>query len=106
MKKPDKFYQTTRWKSMRRAVLARDRLLCQECARFGRRVDADAVHHVFPRTEFPEHQWAAWNCVSLCRRCHDGMHDRNTDALTKRGVELLKRVARRRGMIVPLRYRE
>ena len=104
MKLPDPFYRSTRWKHLRGAVRARDGWMCQECKRFGRRVDADTVHHVFPRTEFPEYQWAGWNCTSLCRTCHDGMHDRNTDALTDRGVELLRRTARQRGMEVPMRY--
>ena len=105
MKQPDIFYRTARWTRLRRFALARDGLMCTECRRFGRRVDADTVHHVFPRTEFPEFQWAAWNCVSLCRGCHDTMHDRNTNALTERGVAMLKRVARQRDMEVPLRYK-
>ena len=106
VKAADPFYRSKRWLGLRRAALARDGWMCQECRRFGKRVDAVAVHHVFPRNEFPEFQWAGWNLASLCKGCHDAMHDRNTNALTARGVELLKRTARRRDMGVPLRYRD
>lgn len=103
-KSPDPFYRSARWLRMRRAALNRDRWICTECARYGKRVGAVAVHHVFPRNEFPEMEWTGWNLASLCKGCHDAMHDRKTNALTARGVELLKRTARRAGVDVPMRY--
>lgn len=99
------FYKSRRWERLRESVLRRDGYLCQVSRRFGKRVDADTVHHVFPRDVFPEYQWEAWNLVSLAGSVHDEMHDRQTGALTAKGVELLKRIARRRGMGVPERYR-
>ena len=105
-KVPDDFYRSRRWAGIRRSALVRDRFVCQECARFGKRIAADTVHHILPRIEFPEYQWTMWNLVSLCRDCHDAMHDRNTNALSIRGVELLKRIARKRGVELPLRYRD
>lgn len=102
----DPWYKSARWLQLRGAVLRRDKFLCQDSLRYGRRVAAEAVHHVFPRNEFPEFAFAPWNCVSLSNDAHDQMHDRRTGALTKKGVELLRRTARRRGMEVPLRYRD
>ena len=105
-KAPDPFYKSAKWTRLRRAALARDGWMCTECKRYGKRTQATTVHHIFPRTEFPEHQWDGWNMASLCDACHDAMHDRTTNALTDRGVRLLIRTAKRRGMDVPLRYRE
>ena len=106
MKTADPFYKSAKWTRKRTAALARDGWMCTECKRYGKRTQATTVHHIFPRTEFPEHQWDGWNLASLCDACHDAMHDRTTNALTDKGVRLLIRTAKRRGMDVPLRYRE
>lgn len=105
MKQVDGFYRSMRWRRLREAVLRRDGYLCQWERRYGRRVEADTVHHVFPREEFPEYQWESWNLVALCGRAHDRMHDRVTGALTEKGRALLRNVARRAGVEVPERYR-
>jgi len=100
----DPFYDTRRWRHLRGVILRRDGYMCQQARRYGRRVAADTVHHVFPRELFPEYQWESWNLVSLCRAEHDAMHDRNTGDLTDAGVALLRRTARRYGVPVPVRY--
>lgn len=105
MKTADPFYKTEKWKRLRRVILQRDGWMCQESKRYGKQVQADTVHHVFPREEFPEFQWAAWNLISLAGDVHNTMHDRNTNALTDKGIDLLRRTARRYGKDVPLRYR-
>ena len=105
MKAADLFYKSARWQRLRAMVLRRDGYQCQVTKRYGRRVEATTVHHVFPREEFPEYQWEPWNLISLAGDVHDEMHDRQSGALTAKGVELLKRVARREGVKVPLRYR-
>ena len=105
MKAADLFYKSARWQRLRAMVLRRDGYQCQVTKRYGKRVEATTVHHVFPREEFPEYQWELWNLISLAGDVHDEMHDRQSGALTAKGVELLKRVARREGVKVPLRYR-
>lgn len=104
-KTADRFYKSARWLRLRRAALGRDGWRCAECRRFGKRTQAATVHHIFPRGEYPEYQWDGWNLVSLCDACHDAMHDRNTDALTEKGAEWLRRTARKYGVEVPGRYR-
>ena len=101
----DGFYKSRRWRLLRKAVLRRDGYVCQWSKRFGKRVEAQTVHHVFPREEFPEYQWEGWNLVSLSGRVHDEMHDRVTGALTEKGRALLRVVARRAGVDVPGKYR-
>ena len=105
MKTVDPYYRTARWQRLRAAVLRRDGYMCQVSKRYGKRVQADTVHHVFPRDEFPEYQWELWNLISLAGDVHDTMHDRMSGALTDKGAELLRRVARKNNLDVPLRYR-
>lgn len=100
----DSFYRSRRWRRLRAAILRRDGYMCREARRFGKRVPANTVHHVFPRELFPEYQWAPWNLVSLSAAAHDAMHDRATGALTRAGVDLLKRTARKHGVPVPGQY--
>lgn len=103
-KTTDPFYRSRHWEKLRAAVLRRDGYICQESRRFGKRVEASTVHHIFPRDEFPEYQWEPWNLVSLAADVHDQMHDRISGALTEKGAEMLRRTARRQGMEIPLRY--
>ena len=74
-----------RWKAIRPRILRRDHFLCRECRRYGRVVAANVVHHVWPAEDFPEYAYCDWNLVSLCQRCHDAIHDRNTRKLTALG---------------------
>ena len=105
VKHAEPFYKSRRWKLTREAILRRDGYVCQVSKRYGKRAEATTVHHVFPRDEFPEYQWEPWNLISVAGDVHDRMHDRATGALTEKGVELLRRVARRAGVDVPGRYR-
>ena len=105
MKRADPFYQSRRWEKLRESILRRDGYRCMESARFGKRVEANTVHHIFPRDRYPEYEWEPWNLVSLAGNVHDTMHDRITGELTAKGAELLRRTARRRGMEVPERYK-
>ena len=105
MKTADPFYKKPRWKKLRAAVLRRDGYLCRVSRRYGKRVEADTVHHVFPREEFPEFQWEPWNLIAVGGKVHDSLHDRVTGRLSARGAEVLRRVARERGMEVPEDYR-
>lgn len=106
MKQADPFYKTKRWERMRESVLRRDGYMCRESARYGKRKSANTVHHIFPRDIFPEYQWEPWNLISLAGDVHDEMHDRQTGALTEKGMEWVRRTARRRGMEIPRRYAE
>ena len=91
-------YKSKRWKKMRASVLKRDGYQDRELARYGKNVPANTVHHIFPVETYPQYQWAPWNMVSLSAKTHNEMHDRNTGALTDKGMELLQRVARQRGI--------
>ena len=94
----DPFYHSKRWERMRAAILRRDGYMCQESKRFGKLAQANTVHHVFPREQYPEFAWQAWNLISLTAEQHNRMHDRESGNLTDAGKELLRRVAKRQGI--------
>ena len=73
------FLSTQRWKKKRAAILQRDKYLCQECRRYGRKrnghpVPAEGVHHIQHYDEHPELALEDDNLISLCEGCHNKKH--------------------------------
>ena len=92
------FYHSKRWLRLRRAILQRDEWKCQLAKARGKNEPAVTVHHIFPRSEFPEYQWEPWNLISLSFAAHNMMHIRDTDKLTERGELLRKQIAIEQGI--------
>lgn len=86
-------YRGKRWEKLRDRVLRRDGYKCRECRRYGLAVEANTVHHVYPAGRYPAWRWMAWNLISLCASCHNAMHDRNSEALTEKGLAWCRRVS-------------
>ena len=86
-------YKSKRWLALRARVLRRDKGLCREALRYGRRVEATTVHHVYPVEDYPELQWAEWNLISVSQQAHNSFHDRSTGKLTPAGLAWQKRVS-------------
>ena len=42
------FYRSKRWKLKREKILKRDKYLCQYFSRYGKLVEAEHVHHIYP----------------------------------------------------------
>ena len=91
----DPFYQTKRWERIRLSILRRDGYQCQESKRYGKAIEANTVHHVFPREQYPRFTWCPWNLISLSAEQHNRMHDRENGNLTSAGKELLRRIAKK-----------
>ena len=98
--------KTARWRRLRAAILRRDGYQCQLSKRYGKHIEAEMVHHIFPRDSFPEYAWEPWNLISLSQEAHNTLHDRLSGELTAAGVELLIRTARKEGIPIPLRYQQ
>lgn len=94
-------YQSRRWEHKRARIMRRDKYICQLSKRYGKMLQAEVVHHIFPADEYPEYQWEDWNLISITQNMHNKLHDRNTNKLTAQGKELLERTALRRG--IPLK---
>lgn len=81
-------YKDVRWEKKRIVILKRDLYTCQICKRYGRTTAANIVHHIFQVEYYPEYKYCNWNLISLCNKCHNAMHDRDTHQLTKEGIRL------------------
>lgn len=101
MKQTDRFYTSESWRRKRQKILRRDKYICQLSKRYGKIRQADTVHHIFPRYDFPEYALADWNLISLCSSEHDKLHDRGGRKLSAAGLDLLRKTARRRGIAIP-----
>lgn len=77
-----------------------------ESKRYGKVKQAEVVHHIFPKNDYPEYAYCLWNLISLSRKTHSEMHDTESDELSAKGRDLLRRTCRKRNMSVPERYRE
>lgn len=98
------FYKDPRWEAKRQSILRRDRYMCQLSARYGKHNQAEIVHHVFPLLEFPEYAFQDWNLISITRKEHNKLHDRDTEELTEYGRQLLVRIARKNNIQIPEKY--
>lgn len=87
-------YNSKRWQRLREKILKRDNYMCQYSKRYGRRVPANMVHHIYPAEVFPEYQWCEWNLISLSNEAHNMMHDRDSHQLTVIGISLQKKINR------------
>ena len=100
------FYESPKWLRIRQSVLRRDKYFDMERKRYGVFKPAEVVHHIFPRDEFPEYQYELWNLISLSRKTHNEMHDRDSDRLSEKGVDLLRRTCRKYGRQIPEQYKQ
>ena len=88
IKYADAFYKSTKWLALRKQALKRDKFLCQMSLRYGKRKDAQMVHHIWPRDRYPQYQYCLWNLISLTNSEHDKLHDRVSNELTAAGESL------------------
>lgn len=88
-------YTSKRWAKLRERILKRDGYICQYNKRYGRLVQANTVHHIYPADEYPEYEWCEWNLISLSAEAHNRMHDRESHRLTDEGLRLMKRVKKK-----------
>ena len=65
-----KFYNSRRWKSLRKQYIQRNPL-CADCEAIGVYTPAENVHHVVERLEAPELAYEWSNLQSLCIPCHN-----------------------------------
>lgn len=94
------FYKSKQWEQKRERILRRDKYFCQLSLRYGKAIEAKHVHHIFPLEYYPEYRLNDWNLISLCNAEHNKLHDRETHKLTRAGLDLLMRTARKQGIEV------
>ena len=82
-----------KWIKKREVILKRDDYLCCECKRYGNNIPAEHVHHIHPVEHRPDLEYVNDNLISLCKKCHNSMHNREDHSLTARGERLRQRIA-------------
>lgn len=80
-----------RWRRLRERVLREAGFRCQWAKRYGRRVEATHVHHIWPAEDYPEYAYERWNLIALSLEAHDAMHDRISWKLSPTGEALRRR---------------
>lgn len=96
------WYATKRWKEKRKHILLRDKWIDQVALRDGMKIEANTVHHILPREEYPQYAWEDWNLISVSQETHKKrLHEKYTGKLTKLGKSLMYEVASLQG--IPLK---
>lgn len=80
-----------RWRRLRERVLREAGYRCQWARRYGKRVEATHVHHIWPAEDYPEYAYERWNLIALSLEAHDAMHDRLSGKLSPTGEALRRR---------------
>lgn len=64
------------------------------------KIEADTVHHILPREDWPQYQWCDWNLISVNGRLtHKGrLHEKYSGRLTKLGRQLMRETALANGV--------
>lgn len=84
-------YNKRRWKKLRESILRADGYIDRIEKRYGKNIEANTVHHIYPVREYPQYAFEPWNLISLNSKTHNRMHNRDTDELTAEGKELMRR---------------
>lgn len=71
-----RFYQSGKWRAIRKRALERDHYECQRCAKHGRYRSAQNVHHLQEVKLRPDLALDINNVESLCIKCHNEVHDK------------------------------
>lgn len=71
------------WDERRRAVYQRDEYQCQNCGRRGGAAGNAELHchHIVPKSKGGSHD--ATNLVTLCRNCHNQVHDHHIPKMSE-----------------------
>lgn len=70
----DPFYYSERWKKKRALILRRAGYKDQLRIREGVSINANTVHHIFRREEYPQYEWNDWNLIAISDRTHKQLH--------------------------------
>lgn len=88
-----KFYNTAAWQNLRASVLRSAEYKDQLELRAGRNINADTVHHIFPRDKYPQYELCRWNLIAISNETHEALHNRLSGGLSPLGFELLLETA-------------
>ena len=93
------FYNTKAWIEKRKHILRRDKWLDQYLLiNKGIKREANIVHHILPREDYPEYQFKDWNLISVNEATHKRLHEKYTGRLSNEGERLARITAVQQGI--------
>lgn len=81
-------YGSSKWKKKREHILRLDGYKDRIELRYGRTVEAQIVHHIYPSDEYPQWAWCDWNLISVSKATHNKLENRTSNRLTALGQAL------------------
>lgn len=74
-------YASTLQRAFRRKIFKRDGYVCAGC---GKKLDIEylTIHHIKPKSEYPDLIYDPDNCQTLCRNCHKLLHQKEQLAMS------------------------
>lgn len=88
------FYNSKEWRRKRDVILKRDDYQCKQCKRYGKVTPADTVHHIYTLSTRPDLKLDNRNLISLCESCHEKMHNKYSNTLSRMGAEWVSKLER------------
>lgn len=83
-------YYGSKWKKKREKILKLDGYKCRVAAMYGKKEEANTVHHIYPADEYPQYAWEDWNLISVSQASHNKLENRSTGELTELGQKLMR----------------
>ena len=83
-------YYGSRWKKKREKILKLDGYKCRVAAMYGKKEEANTVHHIYPADEYHQYAWEDWNLISVSQASHNKLENRSTGELTELGQRLMR----------------
>ena len=95
----DDFIWSEQWRRKAHSILRRDGYIDQYILKTtGRMIEANLVHHILPRDEFPQYAMEDWNLISLNKRTHSRIIHTIKGKLTNEGRKLMMETAFKQGI--------
>lgn len=95
----DEFIWSEQWRRKAHSILRRDGYIDQYILKTtGRMIEANLVHHILPRDEFPQYAMEDWNLISLNKQTHSRIIHTIKGKLTNEGRKLMMETAFKQGI--------
>ena len=92
---PEEFIHSKKWQFKQKNILRRDNFMDQYIFKTtGRMENANTVHHILPKEDFPQYALEDWNLISVSHHTHSYiLHNHTNGQLTNKGKQLMMETA-------------
>lgn len=82
----DRFYWSKEWRKLRKEAIKRDKGECQHCKAKGIYTKGTEIHHIKEVKDHPGLALELANLLTLCKECHNKVHDKGHNMNTLSNV--------------------